>query len=199
MRPGSWLCQADLWSRDLVLVGPLLPGQNRKWGPCLQKRAAESRPGGAGRTRLALPMWRPPSAGWKLGRLGPENILTWMRPTSPTAWAIWLRGQVVGGGLRGSLHPCPSWPAASRSGATWAQPPTPWSSGRTALLGLAPHIPARPTLTYCSHGMPGAPEKQLCSRLCGWSCGVSMPDTPINSVLCEAELVRKVLMRRVSS
>lgn len=68
---------------------------------------------------------------------------------------------------------------------------TPWVS--------TPHTCVPRMLTYCSRVMPGAPEKQLCPRLCGWSCGVSVPKTPINSVLCEAELVRKVLMRRVSS
>lgn len=62
-----------------------------------------------------------------------------------------------------------------------------------------PHTCAPRMLTYCSCVTPGAPEKRLCSRLCGWRCGVSVPNTPINSVVCEAELVRKVLMHRVSS
>ena len=44
-------------------------GEGTQMGHPARRRDTESRLGGAGHTRLTLPTLRPPSAGWKLGRL----------------------------------------------------------------------------------------------------------------------------------
>lgn len=117
------------------------------------------------------------------------------------------QGSGGGRGLRGSLRPCAPGPQHPGSGSTCpvvltlGAVPWRWVSERVALEHSLCPLPPRVlaecalhareslALNYWSCVMPGAPEKWLCPRRWGFRASYS------NKVcLCEAELVRKVLL-----